>query len=295
MGEDSLNALSIILSHELAHYYNDHEWCSDYAYALSSTNEKLSNKLKIASKEGKAEKEALADRHGFFYALVAGYNAFSCYSKLIDKIYKTYKLSENQIGYPSLVERKKMAIDATRKSSELYSYFKIGLNAMNEKKYDEAILAFKKANSYIPYRENFNNLGVARTRKALMLKVRSYEEVQFPERFLYPLEVENKSRLNQEDTRGLDDDNSLEFISLLKEAQKDFQEAIRIDPSYTKSYINLACVYDLMDNPSAAIGKIMELSKEQKNSIEAKRILVIAYYHNGQEDMAEDLWKSINN
>ena len=61
MGEDSLNALSIILSHELAHYYNDHEWCSDYAYALSSTNEKLSNKLKTASKDGKAEKEAFPE------------------------------------------------------------------------------------------------------------------------------------------------------------------------------------------------------------------------------------------
>ena len=35
-GKDSLDALSIILSHELAHYYSDHTFCSDYAYAILS-------------------------------------------------------------------------------------------------------------------------------------------------------------------------------------------------------------------------------------------------------------------
>ncbi len=30
---DSLNALAIIISHELAHFYKDHTFCIDYAYA----------------------------------------------------------------------------------------------------------------------------------------------------------------------------------------------------------------------------------------------------------------------
>ena len=42
---DSLNALATIISHELAHYYNDHTFCSDYAFATK-------NKLLLnASKE----------------------------------------------------------------------------------------------------------------------------------------------------------------------------------------------------------------------------------------------------
>jgi tetratricopeptide (TPR) repeat protein len=294
MGNDSLNSLAIILSHELAHYYNDHEWCSDYAYALSTSNLKLANKINSSSKAAKTEKETIADNNGLFYASVAGYKVFECYNKLLDQVYSSYSLPHNQPGYPSLLDRKKIAKDGSTKSNELYGYFKSGIKAINDSKYDEAILFFKKANAYIPYRENYNNLGVAKTRKALIIKPKSYEEVHFPDRFLYPLEVENKSRLSQDDSRGLDEENAEKFNTLLKEAQKDFQEAIRIDPSFTKSYINLACVYDLMDNWEGAIGKIKELSIEQQNTIDAKRILAIAYYHNGQEDKAEKIWNTFN-
>jgi hypothetical protein len=50
-----------------------------------------------------------------------------------------------------------------------------------------------------------------------------------------------------------------------------------------------------MDNWEGAIGKIKELSIEQQNNIDAKRILAIAYYHNGQEDKAEKIWNNFNN
>ena len=293
MGKDSLNALAVILSHELAHYYNDHEWCSDYAYALSTTNLKLAKKINAASMAAKIEKETVADNHGLFYASVAGYSAFDCYNKLLKKVYSSYNLPQNIPGYPSLLDRMKIAKDASIKSNELYGYFKSGIKAINDTKYLEAILFFKKANAYIPCRENYNNLGVAKTRKALLLKTKSYEEVYFPDRFLYPLEVENKSRLSIDDTRSLDDEKAEEFNTLLKEAQKDFQEAIRIDPSFTKGYINLACVYDLMDNWEGAIGKIKELSIEQQNTIDAKRILAIAYYHKKERNYAENIWKDL--
>jgi hypothetical protein len=49
----------------------------------------------------------------------------------------------------------------------------------------------------------------------------------------------------------------------------------------------------LLDNPEAAIGKIKELSKEQQNTNEAKRILAIAYYHADNENKAAEIWKEI--
>jgi tetratricopeptide (TPR) repeat protein len=293
MGQDSLNALAIILSHELAHYYNDHEWCSDYAFAQSKKNEGLSKKLKEASINAKTEKEATADRHGLFYASAAGYNVFSIYSSLLSKVYEYYKFPSIQIGYPSLSERQKMANDASKKSKELFGFFKSGIKALNENRFDNAISDFEKANSYIPYRENFNNLGVAKTRKALLIKPKSYEEVNFPERFLYPLEIENKTRLSQEDTRGIDEGAHEEMTKLLKSAQKDFQEAIRIDPQFTKGFINLACVYDLLGNPDKAIGEIKGLSREQQNSVESKIILAIAYFHNSQEALSNKIWNEL--
>jgi tetratricopeptide (TPR) repeat protein len=81
--------------------------------------------------------------------------------------------------------------------------------------------------------------------------------------------------------------------SLLKRAQKDFEKAISLDDSYVQSYINLACVFDLLGNPMAAIGKIKELPKKQQESTDAMRILAIAYYNLKMEERAEEFWSKI--
>ena len=292
-GKDSLNALAIVLSHELAHYYSDHTFCSDYAYAyLKPENPNVAKTVRDSRLNSKIEKETEADYKGFFYAAAAGFQPFGLQSDLIETIYKSYKLSDLQPGYPSKKKRKELAQGANDKATELFDCFQDGLKAMEEKKYDDAILAFGKANSFIPYRENFNNLGVARTLKALPFKTINSEEIHYPERFLYPLEIENKSRLNKEITRSLDD-SSEEMEQLLKAAQKDFQEAIRLDPNFTKGHINLACVYDLLGNPNAAIGKIRELTNEKQYTNEAQRILAIAYFHDKQANKAEEIWKQL--
>jgi tetratricopeptide (TPR) repeat protein len=98
--------------------------------------------------------------------------------------------------------------------------------------------------------------------------------------------------LNKDITRSLDD-NSEEMVQLLKAAQKDFQEAIRLDPNFTKGYINLACVLDLLGNYPKSIGTILELSKDKQYIIEAKRILAIAYFHDKQENKANAIWNEL--
>jgi tetratricopeptide (TPR) repeat protein len=292
-GKDSLNALAIVLSHELAHYYSDHTFCSDYAYAIKDKNQSLVPALKGASLNEKISKETEADQKGFFYAAAAGFSPFHLQANLIDKIYKEYHLPENLAGYPTKQQRKGIAQAAEEKAAELYGHFKTGLKSMEEKNYVDAITAFETANSFIPYRENYNNIGVARTRKALLLKVKTNEEYKFPERFLYPLEIENKSRLNQEVTRAIDNDNQEKMEQLLTSAQKDFQEAIRLDPKFTKGYINLACVYELQGKFNLALGTIQELPKELQKSKEAQRILAITYFHNEQENKANAIWEEL--
>ncbi len=293
LGKDSTNALSIILAHELAHYYKDHTWCSDYAFAISKSNVSFAQKLNNVSKESKIEKESIADADGIFYACVAGYTPFEIYDELLDKIYLSYNLPENLSGYPTKNQRKAIAKEAERKARELYSYFKVGVKALEQNKFEDAINAFEKANSYIPFRENYNNLGVAKTRKALTLKVKTSEEYHYPDRFLYPLEIENKSRLNSEETRGVNDDKYDKMKALLNSAQKDFEKAINIDPGFFKGYVNLACVYDLLDNPNSAIGEIKAMPKEQQGTIEARRILAIAYFHNRQNNLSDEIWKEL--
>jgi tetratricopeptide (TPR) repeat protein len=292
LGKDSLNALAFILSHELSHYYKDDNWCMDYAGLKFKSNPAFAKAMKNSSKYN-VGKEAAADKEGLIYAAVAGYSPFAIFNTLLDNIYSKYSLIDNLQGYPSKKERKEINNDAKKDAKEWLRIFNLSLNLIDSKKYTEAIDSLTYLSKKFPSREVYNNLGIAKTRKALLLKPKTYEEVHFPERFLYPLEVENKTRLEQDDTRGMDEQKIEEMNKLLKSAQKDFQEAVRIDPEFIKGYINLSCVFDLLYNPLSAIGQIMQLSEENKNTIEVKKILAIAYYHIGQIENAKKIWSDL--
>lgn len=292
-GKDSLNALAVVLSHELTHYYNDHTFCSDYAFANFKFNAVLKSKIGQSSYNARIEKESEADIKGFFYAAAAGFQPHGLQDLLIGKVYSSYKLADIQKGYPSKQERIVIAQNAEKTATQLYEHFKNGLTALENKQYDNAIDLFTKANSQVPFRENWNNIGVAKARKALAVKVGSKSEVENPSRFLYPLEVENKSRLLNERTRSLDDTTE-EMEKLLNEAQNAFEKALQLDPSFHKGRINLACVYDLLGKHNSAIAEITEkLPAETKASNEAKRILAIAYYNADMEDKAEKIWREL--
>ncbi len=293
-GKDSLNALSVVIGHELANYYNEHSFCIDFAFAIRNKNEVFSKKVKLIDKNQKIIYETQADDKGLFYAAIAGYEPFEVQPKLIDAIYTQYQLKDAD-DYPTKAQRKEIAKNALLKAKRLYETFILGLKYIQEKNYDKAIEAFNTVNNDFPSRENYNNLGVAKTRQALNLYTPySYEE-ESPERFLYPIEIENKSRLNKEKeiNKYWDGGGMMEIDNLLRDAQKDFQEVIRLDPNFTKGYINLACVLDLLENYPKSIGTILELSKEKQNTFEAKRILAISYFHDKQENKAEEIWKQL--
>lgn len=292
-GKDSLNALAIVLSHELTHHFNDHTFCRDYGFAnLNTVKPNLKKTIGSASSNARKDKETEADIKGFFFAAAAGFEPHGLQEKLITKIYKVYNLENIQENYPSLQERIDLAQSADKKAGELYNDFKNGLVALENKQYDVAIKCFESANVKIPFRENLNNIGVAKARKALLLKVKTSEEYKFPNRFLYPLEVENKSRLAQETNRS-NNDRAQQMADLLTSAQKDFQEAIRLDPSFTKGYINLACAYELLGKYNLALGTIEELTKDKQNNREALRVLAIIYYHNKSENKANEIWSEL--
>jgi hypothetical protein len=290
--KDSLNALSFILAHELSHYYRDDNWCMDYAALKFKINPAFAKEIKNGEKFNKS-KEIIADKEGIIYANIAGYKPFNIFNRLVDSVYSLYSLQSNLFGYPTKNERKIISRDASVDAKKWLSIFNRSIQCINEGNYKVAIDSLSYLSQKFPSREVYNNLGVAKVRKALLLKPKTYEEVSFPNRFLYPIEIENKTRLSQDDTRSIDE-NGLEVMNqLLKAAKKDFQEAIRIDTSFTKGHINLACVFDLLDNWDAAIGKIKELSIQQQNNIDSKRILAIAYFHNRQEEAANKIWQQI--
>ncbi|EGV43616.2 hypothetical protein BZARG_2644 [Bizionia argentinensis JUB59] len=293
-GEDSENALSIIIAHELAHYYNDHTFCTDFAFAVRKEESVFSSKLKALSKTEKLALETEADHKGLFYSCMAGYKPFDVYPQLLDAIYQFYDLADANNGYPTKNERKAINLQAQKKINELYTVFLEGVRANKKEDYDTAITSFEILNNYFPSRENYNNLGVIRTLKALKYHPLSRVAFKNPERFLYPLGIDTNSRLQQASReRSLNESTFRVMQDLLKRAQKDFEKAISLDDTYTQSYINLACVFDLLGNSMAAIGKINELPKEQQNSRAAQRILAIAYYNLEMEDKALGIWKNL--
>lgn len=287
------DAMAVVLSHELAHYYNDHTFCSDFAFAMRD-NAQLSGKLKQLSKSEKIALETEADLKGLFYATSAGNNPFKIYEQLLDKIYTIYKLNDNVEGYPSKKERIAIQSKAKEKIMQLYMVFQQGIDSGITGDYTTAIDKFNTLNRYFPSRENYNNIGVYYTYQALSIYPVNRAAYKNPDRFKYPLKIEKESRLVlKPKTRS----NGIKEQKIIKEAllnaQKAFEKSIALDPNYFNSYINLACVYDLLDNPEAALGKLKELPQEVQNLKRSKKIKAIAYYHMDLNQKAEALWEEV--
>ena len=287
-GKDSANAFAIILSHELAHYYNDHNWCSDYAFALR--NSALGNTLNKVSKESKIEKESIADSYGLFYSSLAGYKPFDVFSPLLDKIYKQYKLPEVVAGYPSKKERKEINKVQKQKIETLVPVFEAGIVLQYLKNYEEAALCFEYLTKFFPSREMYNNYGVSKISQAL--KYKTPEAVSF----IYPIEIDASSRIYSQTERGDDTLNQeKKFKELVQDAKVAFEKAISLDPKYVKSHINLACLYDIRGNYQAALGVVNEVEGlGDSANTDLKLIKAIALYHTKNTNEAETILQKIS-
>ena len=279
MGRDSLNALAILLSHELAHYFNDHTWCTDYSYAIRKTA--LGQKLKNQNRGEQLRNETQADHNGIYYSCIAGYSPFGVYDKLIDNIYAVYKLPEVVSSYPTKAERKMVCRQAQEKIRQLYPVYDAGLLLLYLNYLPEAEACFDFLAKYFPSREIYNNLGVAKFLYAL--KFKPYDTLNF----IYPVDIDPFNRIYQNSTRGGDDSN-IEYLSRLRDAKKQFEKAVSLDPDYARSHINLACVNDALGNYQMALGNIYEAEQLTTNDqVKPKHIKAIIQYHTGNKDSAE--------
>jgi len=287
LGADSLNAISIILSHELAHYYNDHNWCSDFAFAIRNTT--LGKKIIAETKSNNLSHEREADNFGLYHSCMAGFKPFGVDSSLLEKIYKAYDLPPKMVGYPTKAERIGICKEAQKQIAKLYAEFIEGDSAIARKDFENAIKCFENLTKYFPSRENYSNAGTAKTLWALQLK--PLERIEFEDtNFFYPIEIDHESRLRDNGSRSLDDNDAQKMNELLQSAAKDFEKAISIDPHYDIAYVNLACVFDLQENPESSIGEIKKMPLSDQNKDNALRILAISYYHSGNDKKANEIF-----
>ncbi len=276
---DSLNALATIISHELAHYYNDHSFCSDYAFATK-------NKLLLkASKESKIEKETKADRDGLFYAMIAGYQPLQSFEKVLNKIYKSYELPVTLPGYPSLDERIKMIDYQAEEVTDLQAVYNAGLLLLYLNELSKAASCFTYLSMYFPSREVYNNLGVATFLQAVQNNPGNNLNL------IYPIDIDPVSRLYGSNSRGSANKDPKE---LLKEAKRYFERAQMLDPKYFPSFINLACVNTALANYDMALGVLYEAEDLQnKNEVQILHLKAIINAKQNNQAAALALFEKI--
>lgn len=235
-GADSSNARAHVLSHELAHLFLNHGFASliGTGFASIEINKELKKaKQDIADKTDELE----ADQWAFFYAYTSGFKTNSVAPKLLDSIYKYYNLNDKLLSkYPSLVERKKYAIDASAKMKTMCEAFDFANLAMIHGDYNMAIDIYNAiVQEGFKSREIVSNLGTSYLLKAMELMDSTETN------FILPLQIDMNTRLLQENVRGIT--NSDEITELLIRSVELYKQAITIDPEYGIAYLNLSMAY----------------------------------------------------
>lgn len=229
-GEDSLNALSYILAHELGHHYRNHGWMTHYA-SLDFSSE-IDEKQEVSQQ--RVDDETEADLYAGFYAHLAGYNALSVAEEFLEKVYEEYNLPNAMSNYPTLEERKEIISKNKLDFELLNTIFETGniLLSLGEYSYSQELFEYI-LNRDFTSREIYNNLGLSYACQALSLNIENNFDV------LIPFKIDLFSRLVEaEVSRGSLGTNQ-KAIELFNYAISQFDSALEQDSEYTLAKENI--------------------------------------------------------
>lgn len=232
-GKDSLNALAALLSHELIHYYEKHDWNRHFA----RENEHIGAAKRLENMEEGLKQETQADCLGGFMAFSVGYNTYGIMPELLKKAYKAYDLPEQLPGYPDLADRVAMVNSAMAQLQALQLAYETANLLTVLERYADASAYYTYILTTYQSREVYNNAGV----NAALAALRYYEPVEMP--YALPLELDPQSRLFSLKNNDLEKINRRKM--LLNVAQEQFERAALLDPDYLPAYLNKACVLAL--------------------------------------------------
>ena len=298
-GADSLNAIAALLGHEITHYYEKHDFGSQFASAYTDMD--LSNEVKSnsSSKGVKAVNETEADYLGGFLAHSAGYNTFGIMPEFLSDVYKSYGLSNEIPGYPSLDDRAKLAVEAEGKMQELVGMYQTANHLVVLGKHEDADKYFNQVLKVFQSREIYNNAGVNATLAALALVPEKEKE----SKYAYPLQLDGDTRMDikirGEGGIAFGDAQRNAFNALLEQAVGYFEQAKALDKTYGTAYLNLACAYDLKSEHEDAIywaKKAARVGKKSKNTKvigDAKILTAISSFHLDEVEEGKELLEEV--
>lgn len=254
LGEDAEAALAFLISHELSHFYQQHDW-SEAGFGTNFVADKATfNRHKLDEQE--------ADTYGAFITHLAGYNTIKIIPTLLEKLYAAYNLQSKDLSaYPSLAERKTVAEEACAKSQELITVFDLGNYLLAVGAYNLAANNYAYVLQYIKSKELYNNLGIANLYAALVIPDRTTTA------YFYPVEVDLDIPLR--------DGSPAVRQALLQRSVTNLQTAVGYDSRYYTGFLNLACAKDLSGQPKQALELLDQLQKFTNNPTQQARIAVI--------------------
>ena len=299
-GVDSLNALAVLLSHELVHYYAGHTWEEEFSRDFAGTQ------LPDEVKDSWLEDEVQADLWGGLLAYSAGYDVRAVAPNFFPKLYSTFNRDESLPGYQKLSDRILLAKQTGEKIQFLLNYFETA-------NYLVALGLYEDAQGYYEVilqegyrsRELYNNLGVYKVMAALQL----FRKTEMP--YGLPVELDAESRIGHSTKGGGPLSPQEERLKLLKEADQYFETARNIDPGYTPALINQACVQALLgvsiareDEDGADIQYTQAMVLAKKAEREARRspkkmadiqvLRGILAALEGDQEAAQSWWEKAN-
>ena len=298
-GADSLNAMAALLGHEIIHYYEKHNWGSEFASAYTDVEIASDIKTNTKTKEIKAVNETEADYLGGFLAHSAGYKTFGIMPNFLNDVYKAYGLGDEIPGYPSLGDRSKLAVEAEGHLEELVGIYQLANHMTVLNQPEDADVYYSFVLKEFQSREIYNNAGVNAILEGLSIVPNDHAAKKYE----YPLQLDGETRMNAK-TRGNDieafgDAEKAAFEAAINKAIGYFEQAKALDKDYGTAYLNLACAYDILGEPEDAIywsGKAKKIGKTNGNSKvigDAQIIKGIASIHNDEMDDAKDLFAKV--
>lgn len=286
LGRDSLDAMALVIGHELAHYYNRHLWALDFGSAdFGSSTAKVDWGANLDPKwrrsidsiwahrtdslaqadfvKKKSELENEADEFGMFFGFVAGYRPFDAAERFFPALYKAMSWADSLPGYKPKQERISIARKSAQRVEKLAEVFKTGNILMalaGPDKGSRKAYLLNRAGLCFQYiiqqgfasREIYNNAAACRMEEAM-----SYLKEMDMLRFSYPTVADAESRLltnKPRETVWVKGTTELEEAvkQLLDEAETSLNRAIQLDKEYVPAYINLATVKALQHQPDDA-------------------------------------------
>lgn len=307
LGKNRDNGLAVIIGHELAHFYYRHGWVGEFGNAFADTGMGRSM-LRSAAYDEVIRIETEADYFGGFYGYLAGYNTLGLAPQVLELIYRSYGIPDSLKSYPSLQERKAIAQKSEEQLRKMLPVFEAATRLLLVGQYEETGRLYRHIARTFPSREMFNNAGVATALKALE---------QSPEsgrRLLFPFEIDTETRLHMVTRQaefsmkrsegftkgavvpfGVDDTRD----RLLREAEKDFREAIARDAAYGVAHVNLAAVLHLLGDriqAQASLERGLALAARQQDALTqawGRMVQGIMLAESGKRDKALAIFKEL--